>query len=417
MRGQTKIAVAVGAIVIIAGVYYLGSGDKDAGTPTAANDTTAPDKPVSPEQNPSLALNTIDPPPVSAAPAGTNTDSHSTVGGHSTADSHSTGIASPSPRRIDDSALGFTTSGGSARPQPAETHEPVPPMAPTALPSDRSSMTGVLPNMGTPKLDVATVSAHDEDMPPNADKNAQPAPITLPPIEPVGIASSTTGESATTTALPADAAKPQTGEPATSLVTTGSTAARSADKPADKSTEQLAVKTTSTEKAKPREYIVQSGDTFSSIALKQLGSAKHVKALMKANPGKDPKKLYVGTKLILPDVPGAAPSDKATVQATTTTKTPFSTTPPAKAADKPAKDTFEVPPPDPSRSYTVQAGEGWYDLARKFLGDGKNYPELYEYNKERVGGDPHLLRAGTVIELPPNAKLPAKNSTAVPATK
>jgi nucleoid-associated protein YgaU len=88
--------------------------------------------------------------------------------------------------------------------------------------------------------------------------------------------------------------------------------------------------------------------------------------------------------------------------------------PPVKAESKQSKEAV-VPPADPSRSYTVQPGEGWYDLARKFMGDGKNYPELYEYNKERVGGDPHLLRAGTVIELPPKAKLPAK--TASPSSR
>ena len=55
------------------------------------------------------------------------------------------------------------------------------------------------------------------------------------------------------------------------------------------------------------------------------------------------------------------------------------------------------------RAYQVKNGEGWYDLASKFLGDGTRWPELFELNRERVSRDPNRLRAGTIIEIPERA--------------
>ena len=72
------------------------------------------------------------------------------------------------------------------------------------------------------------------------------------------------------------------------------------------------------------------------------------------------------------------------------------------AADRGPVRSTALPPPE--RSYTVQPGEGWYTLAQRFLGNGNDWPELYELNRERVSNNPHLLRVGTVIELPLDAK-------------
>ncbi len=74
-----------------------------------------------------------------------------------------------------------------------------------------------------------------------------------------------------------------------------------------------------------------------------------------------------------------------------------------------------APPPAPpaiakGREYRVQPGEGWFDLAQRFLGDGRRWPELYELNRERVARNPSQLRSGTVIELPPGVTAPASGS-------
>lgn len=52
--------------------------------------------------------------------------------------------------------------------------------------------------------------------------------------------------------------------------------------------------------AGPTEYTIRVGDTLSEIAMNQLGSIRHQPAILKLNPGLDPKKLVVGKKIRLP---------------------------------------------------------------------------------------------------------------------
>ncbi len=140
---------------------------------------------------------------------------------------------------------------------------------------------------------------------------------------------------------------------------------------------------------KIREHVIQAGETYSSLAVKYFGSAKYVSLITKANPGKDPRRLFVGAKVKIPEAPAGA----------TVTSRPETAEAPT---PKPALETVTEPlPPIPDgHAYKVQAGEGWYDLAKRFLGDGNRWPELYELNRERVAHNPHALRVGTVIEVP-----------------
>lgn len=385
MRGQTKIAVAVGAVLIVAGLWYVGKGDK-APSPVAQNtpDVQAPKG--------------SDEPPVTLAEG-----EHSADGSQAQSSGNHSGVASPIPPRIEDSPVVSLTKGEHSRPLPAETDAPFSPMTSTDLPKERAGLSTVMSNAPALPIEHSPV-AGSEDMPPNADKDAHSGAPVLPTIEPVGIVSGGAATQPSGTAA-------KTGTASTPPLKAGG-------QPVEKLSDGVA------EKPKSKEYVVKSGDSFSTIASKQMGSVKYVKELMKANPGKDPRKLYVGAKLVIPEVssavqPEAAKSGTAAGQVGGPAGS-GSTTPPVKAPVRgSAKETYVVPPPDPSRSYTVQPGEGWYDLARKFMGDGKDYPKLYEHNKERVGGDPQLLRAGTVIELPEGATLPADTAgpkpTAPPA--
>jgi nucleoid-associated protein YgaU len=388
MRGQTKFAVAVGAVLVIAGIWYAGKGDKP-----AVSDTTATNAPVTDTPQ-------ADQPVSGVAAANDDRGTDGTPRPISEAAANSSGMASPVPRRIEETTSALPAGSDELRPQPAETHAPVPAMLPTELPSERAGLT-VLPNVGTTALDRPSDLAANDDVPRNADRDARPAPPALPPIAPVeivGVGTSTTKPATVTHNVPE---KTVVEKPANTI-----------NKPLPMVLEKAADKPA--EKPKPRQHVVQAGDTYTSIAVKYFGHAKFHKDIMKANPGRDPTRLPVGVKLVIPEPPaGTAVKSEPKVDGGADVKVAVA---PKIAGKEPRKETFVVPPVDPSRSYTVQPGEGWYDLARKFMGDGKNYPELYEYNKERVGGDPHLLRAGTVIELPPKAKLPAKTSGPQPAT-
>jgi len=64
-----------------------------------------------------------------------------------------------------------------------------------------------------------------------------------------------------------------------------------------------------------------------------------------------------------------------------------------------------VPSVPKDRAYMVEPDEGWIVLARRFLGDGNRWPELFELNRERVPNNPNKLPVGTVIELPKSVKV------------
>jgi len=152
-------------------------------------------------------------------------------------------------------------------------------------------------------------------------------------------------------------------------------------------------------------HVIQRGDTFSALAARYLGHSKYAKLILEANPNVDPRRLQVGAKVTIPPAPtpvASLPKDGATTGTVAVGLTPPSGGPPSSVAD--------VPPIPAERAHTVQPGESWYVLARRFAGNGARGPELYEYNRERerVSSSIHLLRVGTVIELPPWATVAAR---------
>jgi nucleoid-associated protein YgaU len=173
-----------------------------------------------------------------------------------------------------------------------------------------------------------------------------------------------------------------------------------------------------------KEYTVQAGDSFSSLAAKNYGHAKYANLIQNANPDKDPRKLRVGMKIVIPPGPEAAagsavaPSPAPTSIAPPTPSPTRTMTGNDKAAKAPSLlASRKLPDAEPAaaeRAYTVQAGDNWEKLAKRFLGKNGNWTELYEHNKERLGGNSHNLRPGVVLELPEGADLQALNT---PTTK
>jgi nucleoid-associated protein YgaU len=145
-------------------------------------------------------------------------------------------------------------------------------------------------------------------------------------------------------------------------------------------------------------HVVALGETYSSIAQKYYGSTKYINLIVKANPGKDPRKIQPGNKLNIPDGPRREAS-----------AAPKEVTPEA-SSERLHAPTVSAPPVASDRAYTVKPGETWHVLAQRFLGDAKRWPELYEMNVERAPRNPDGLRAGTVIELPTGVKPTTKPS-------
>jgi LysM repeat protein len=111
-------------------------------------------------------------------------------------------------------------------------------------------------------------------------------------------------------------------------------------------------------------------DTFTSIAVRELGSDRHVEALMKANPDIDPRRLMAGMLLRRPkiDPPRTTPEPKA--------PTPQSAT----------------------KKYRVQPGDSLARLSRKFYGSSKHVDHLARANGMRATD---VLQAKREILVPP----------------
>jgi nucleoid-associated protein YgaU len=141
--------------------------------------------------------------------------------------------------------------------------------------------------------------------------------------------------------------------------------------------------TPTTPPAGGRRYTVVTGDSLSSIAREQLGSAGRYLEIFELNEGvpqavggslTNPSVLRVGWVLRLPSGSGGG------------------ATPPTN--------------PGAARRYTVAVGDTLSSIARAQLGSAARFTEIYDLNKGRpqaVGGtltDPSVLRVGWVLRLP-----------------
>lgn len=52
------------------------------------------------------------------------------------------------------------------------------------------------------------------------------------------------------------------------------------------------------------------------------------------------------------------------------------------------------------QTYTVQTGDCLWNIAQRFYGDGSRHLEIYEANKDVIGGNPNLIYTGQVLKIP-----------------
>lgn len=58
------------------------------------------------------------------------------------------------------------------------------------------------------------------------------------------------------------------------------------------------------------------------------------------------------------------------------------------------------PAPSTPKTYTVKPGDTLWAIAKKFLGDGKRWREIYNNNINVIGKDPNLIFPGQVLRIP-----------------
>lgn len=63
----------------------------------------------------------------------------------------------------------------------------------------------------------------------------------------------------------------------------------------------------------------------------------------------------------------------------------------------------EQPRPDvqqPSKTYTVVSGDTLWGIAKRFYGNGNQYPKIHEANRGLIGSNPNLIHIGWVLTIP-----------------
>nr|DAI14134.1 MAG TPA: tail assembly protein [Caudoviricetes sp.] len=76
------------------------------------------------------------------------------------------------------------------------------------------------------------------------------------------------------------------------------------------------------------------------------------------------------------------------------TPTPAET--PTATVEQPQRETSQAPQ---QTTYTVKSGDCLWNIAKKYLGDGSRYNEIYELNKDKIT-NPNLIYPNQVLTLP-----------------
>lgn len=69
---------------------------------------------------------------------------------------------------------------------------------------------------------------------------------------------------------------------------------------------------------------------------------------------------------------------------------------PTATVEPPKRETSQAPK---QSTYTVKSGDCLWNIAKKYLGDGSRYNEIYNLNKDKIK-NPNLIYAGQVLTLP-----------------
>ena len=70
-----------------------------------------------------------------------------------------------------------------------------------------------------------------------------------------------------------------------------------------------------------------------------------------------------------------------------------------KASVEPQREATTSPAPAAAQTYTVVKGDCLWNIAKKNLGDGSRWPEIYNLNKDKIK-NPNLIYRGQVLTMP-----------------
>lgn len=120
-----------------------------------------------------------------------------------------------------------------------------------------------------------------------------------------------------------------------------------------------------------QDYIVQAGDTMSSIAESWFGDPNKWSLIARENPLVDPNRLAIGDKLRLP---------------------------PKDAKPAPVEKVVKN-----DATFTVRSGDTLAKIAREYFGDVAKWKAIYDANRSVIGDDPAALKPGMKLKMPPKS--------------
>jgi len=148
-----------------------------------------------------------------------------------------------------------------------------------------------------------------------------------------------------------------------------------------------------------QDYTIVSGDTLAKISKKVYGSTKYIKAIERANPGVDPRRLKIGEKIHLPEE-----SETASTGGGTGTEelggTGGNLTGDLGEPIGGAGETVTTTTAVERQTYVVQSGDTLRKIALKFYHHSSLWTLIYHANRGKIGDDPNNLLVGEHLIIP-----------------
>lgn len=131
-----------------------------------------------------------------------------------------------------------------------------------------------------------------------------------------------------------------------------------------------------------KDYVIQDGDTFESIAKREFGSTTFASRIAKSNPLKDPMRLRAGQVI-------RVPLDPDNIQ--------------GRLADSAQGTALDAAPTDQTVEYVIKKGDTLSEIAEAFYGSSRYVDFIFESNRERLGlKAQNEIGIGQLLLLPPN---------------
>lgn len=132
---------------------------------------------------------------------------------------------------------------------------------------------------------------------------------------------------------------------------------------------------------KGKTYVVQLGDSTSSIARKLLGNGALYPEIEKKNNLRHNQRLTIGQVLEIPGEKDTQSQTKGSISS-------------GISVEVQNGKLVDVTPPSKDHIYEVKAGDSLWKIAQEQLGDPYRWPEIYKNNKKVIGRNPNLIFPG-----------------------